>query len=79
MEGLAVLNKAFHIPGRDSTSQDALDGSAIVFGESSVMWMPRTLSTAVLLMWIGACSILCFLKSTINSFVLLALRERLLS
>uniref|UniRef100_A0AAZ3Q1C2 WH1 domain-containing protein n=1 Tax=Oncorhynchus tshawytscha TaxID=74940 RepID=A0AAZ3Q1C2_ONCTS len=38
-----------------------------------------TFSTAVPSMWIGACSLCCFLKSTISLFILLMLRERLLS
>jgi hypothetical protein len=49
-----------------------------------VMCMQRnsklfTFSTAVPSMWIGACSLCCFLKSKIGSFVLLTLRERLFS
>ena len=36
-------------------------------------------STAVSLMWIGRCSLCCFLKSTIISFVLLMLSESLFS
>jgi hypothetical protein len=38
-----------------------------------------TLSTAALLMWMEECSLCYFLKSTISSFILLTLRERLFS
>uniref|UniRef100_A0A8C7UQL0 Nitric oxide synthase n=1 Tax=Oncorhynchus mykiss TaxID=8022 RepID=A0A8C7UQL0_ONCMY len=39
----------------------------------SVMCTPRNFSTTVPSMWIGGCSLCCFLKSTIISFVLLTL------
>ena len=69
---------------RDAVSAFLTRVVLVVQDKFSVMWTPRnlklvTLSTAVPLMWIGACSLLCFLKSTINVFVLLTLRERLLS
>jgi hypothetical protein len=32
VEGLAVVEGAIPVPGPDSTGQDALDGSAVVFG-----------------------------------------------
>ena len=38
-----------------------------------------TFSTAVPSMWMWVCSLFCLLKSTIRSFVLLTLRERLFS
>jgi hypothetical protein len=45
----------------------------LVHDESAVMWSLRNLklvilSTAVPLMWIRVCSVLCFQKSTIQSF-----------
>jgi hypothetical protein len=33
LEGLAVVDGAIPEPGHDGTGQDALDGTAVVFGE----------------------------------------------
>jgi hypothetical protein len=60
----------------------SLDKSGVVVGPYQVLsdtYIEDSLSTAVPSMWIGASPLPCFLKSTINSFVLLRLRERLLS
>ena len=54
-------------------------GPCQVIGDVDAEELKTADSTVVPLMWIWACSLLSFLKSTINSFVFLTLRERSLS